>query len=150
MAKLIRIEFVIHSLIFGQCFLFNGSKPLALKPHFLDFFILCLIIDPIFFLLQNYLLMFRCSEKVGKSWDQWFIEKTLAKMEAMQLTKKAEEEKIQTEIKEQEEKQRRLQQVQLNRREWVKKKTYKIRKENNEKLAQEEFERLKVIYFIFL
>ena len=60
--------------------------------------------------------MFRCSEKVGKSWDQWFIEKTLAKMEAMQLTKKVEEEKIQTEIKEQEEKQRRLQQVQLNRR----------------------------------
>ena len=94
--------------------------------------------------------MFRCSEKVGKSWDQWFIEKTLAKMEAMQLTKKVEEEKIQTEIKEQEEKQRRLQQVQLNRREWVKKKTYKIRKENNEKLAQEEFETLKVIYFIFL
>ena len=94
--------------------------------------------------------MFRCSEKVGKSWDQWFIEKTLAKMEAMQLTKKAEEEKVQAEIKEQEEKQRRLQQVQQNRQEWVKRKTYKICKENNEKLAQEEFERLKVIFFLFL
>lgn len=80
----------------------------------------------------------------GKSWDEWLREKLVNDMQKLQLKREKRHHLREEKKRLQVERCRKEEIANENRKEWLQKKVFKLEKERREKVAQTEFEKLKV------
>lgn len=78
-----------------------------------------------------------------KSWEEWVIDKALGDLKNTQIQKEERQKKKLEEKAANEEKIKRDKRIEENRLKWLSQKKYECEKQENEKAAQKEYERLK-------